>query len=89
MGFLYYFVHRINGVTIKDIFVNIMPFFVSVLIALFAAYFASSVFSNIYVKLVIKIIVTASVYFLMLKLMKSVVLTESLDFVKSLIVKKK
>lgn len=89
MGFLYYFVHRINGVTIKDIFVNIMPFFVSVLIALFAAYFASSVFSNIYVKLVIKIIVTASVYFLMLKLMKSVVLTESLEFVKSLIVKKK
>lgn len=85
---LHYFVHKLNGVTLVDLARNVWLYFVSVTISLALAYFVSQAFGNIYVRLTAKIVVTAISYLLILRLAKSEVLNESLQFLKGFFKKK-
>ncbi|MBQ3655304.1 MAG: lipopolysaccharide biosynthesis protein [Bacteroidales bacterium] len=85
---LHYFVRKINGVKIKNLVINVLPFLISISAAIFLAWIVSGYFSNVYIRLLTKISVTVAGYFGILKLAKSEILEQSIRFLKSFLKRK-
>ncbi len=86
---LHYFVRRINGVSLKNLFFNILPFLSAAVLAVLTAGILSYPISNIYFRAITKILISGGLYLLILKLAKSETLSQSLDFLKDFLQKKK
>ena len=86
---LHYFVKKINGVSLKNLFFNILPFLSAAVLAVLTAGILSYPISNIYFRAITKILISGGLYLLILKLAKSETLSQSLDFLKDFLQKKK
>ncbi|MCQ2973202.1 MAG: lipopolysaccharide biosynthesis protein [Bacteroidales bacterium] len=81
---IHVFVSKQTGLTYLMVIKNIAPYLLITIVSLLGGYFVSSYFSNIYLKLLIKILITGVMYILLLKIFGSVMLKESLQYLKKL-----
>lgn len=85
---VHYFVRRINGVTLRDLAVAVIPFVLVTAVAVAAGYFAALAVDGDFVRIIIKIIVTASVYVGLLWVARSQTFMEALRFVRGMVRRK-
>ena len=84
---LHFFVRKINGVRIKNLFINILPFLLAVSAAMFLAWLLSLGISNVYARLAVKIFATATLYYIILKIFRSEILRQAEEFLKGFLKK--
>ncbi|MBQ5538891.1 MAG: oligosaccharide flippase family protein, partial [Bacteroidales bacterium] len=84
---LHFFVRRINGVSIKNLCINTLPFLVATVAAIVLSWLVSNGFSNVYIRLAVKITATAVVYYIILKIFKSEILKQAEIFLKGVLKK--
>lgn len=84
---LHFFVRRINGVSIKNLCINTLPFLVATAAAIVLSWLVSNGFSNVYIRLAVKITATAVVYYIILKIFKSEILKQAEIFLKGVLKK--
>lgn len=80
--FWHYFISQILSVTIFDIIHDIAPYFCALLLSFVLCFYIVRQVSNIYILLVLKILIVAISYISILWVCKSVILKESLNYLK-------
>ena len=82
---LHFLVSKINGITIKNAIADIAPYLTTTLFAITLAYIATYNINNVYLRFTTKVLVTAATYIITLKLLGSVMLKDTIDFLKKLL----
>lgn len=85
---LHFFTSKLNGITLTNAIKDIVPYFFITLISIFCAYLISRNLSDVYILLIVKVLVTALVYVLILKLTGAVMLKDTFDFLRKIILKR-
>ena len=77
-----YFAHQLIRIRLRDVMKDLFTYIGSTVAAIATAWFVSSGISNYYVSLFVKITITAAVYIILLWMMRSVLLKETILFLK-------
>ncbi len=85
---VHYFVHKINGVRLRDLTIAVMPFVLATAAAVTAGYFAGEVLEGEYLRIMMKILTTAAVYFVISKVFRVTMMDEAVGFLKGMMRKK-
>ena len=78
----HYFAHKLIGLTIKDVIMDMFPYISTTIISIGLAWFLSMGVENIYLKFIIKILSMAIIYCAILWRADSVIFKESLNYLK-------
>ncbi len=78
----HYYANKIIGLRFADVIKDLLPYASATIIAIAVAWVASYKIDNLYLKIITKIIVTATVYIAILWRGNSVILKESLQYLK-------
>jgi len=82
------YVYKLIGLTIRDILKDILPYLGITITCLFTAWVLTIKIQNIYWLLVSKIVISAILYIFVMKISRSVIFKESVDFLMSFVRKK-
>lgn len=82
---VHYFVRRINGVSLWQLMQSVLPFVIATAISVAAGYFAAYCLDGSYLRVLVKIIATAGVYFAVLRIARSQVLSEAAGFLRKML----
>jgi O-antigen/teichoic acid export membrane protein len=78
------YVYQLIGLKMRDILKDILPYFVITCICLFIAWFSTKNSQNIFGLLVSKIVISAFLYIFVMKISRSVIFKESMEFLMNL-----
>jgi len=79
------YVYQLIGLKLRDIFKDILPYWGITVICLFIAWIATRNIQNIYWALIVKVAISAFLYIFVMKISRSVIFRESIEFLMSLI----
>jgi len=84
----YYFVRRLVGLQLLDILKDILPYLAVTLFSFGIAWLATQNIHNIYFLMILKLLISVILYIFVLKISKSVMFKESMEFLSNYLIKK-
>ena len=78
--FWHYFSNKIIGIRIREVFMDVLPFFISIIASILVAFFVTRSIDNLYLKVSLKIIITAALYSFVMWKSNAVIARESYNF---------